>query len=111
MSAAPNALISQVWGTALQRESLHRASRGRKKQPRDKVLSVRHHELFRTDAVVQIFHLGGDVIPVKRAAACRRPAAPIDNTAATMSGKRDDQSCPLRVSSRTPAALRRAISR
>jgi hypothetical protein len=28
---------------------------------------------------VQIFHLGSDVIPVKRAAACRAPAAPIDN--------------------------------
>src|SRR5262245_20584901 len=49
MSAAPNALISQVWGTALQRASLHCASRGRKKQPRGKVLSVRHHELFRPD--------------------------------------------------------------
>jgi hypothetical protein len=31
------------------------------------------------EAVVQIFHLGSDVIPVKRAAACRAPAAPIDN--------------------------------
>ena len=78
-------------------------------RPRRLVSKPRHSR--EAIVIVQVFHLGGDVIPVKRAAACRRPAAPIDNTAATMSGKRDDQSCPLRVSSRTPAALRRAIRR
>jgi len=29
--------------------------------------------------VIRVFHLTGDVIPVKRAVACPPPAAPIDN--------------------------------
>jgi hypothetical protein len=41
-------------------------------RPRRLVSKPRHSR----EAVVQVFHLGGDVIPVKDAAACRPPAAP-----------------------------------
>jgi hypothetical protein len=44
-------------------------------RPRRLVSKPRHSR----EAIVQVFHLGGDVILVKRAAACRAPAAPIDN--------------------------------